>query len=157
VYHEYEYDAQFIANILPRIEHFRNLVINGVPPTPDGSESAGRAIKALHPADNGEVVDLPDFAALASELEALKDARNEADAAYEKAKQTIELAMGAATWAKCGDVCFSRKSQTRKGEIKVPLGYAEALRIAGIKHSISDGSTYRVLRTVKKIPQEITG
>lgn len=149
VYHEYEFDPAFIESIMPHVEHFRRLVISGTPPQPDGTESAGRAIKALHPKDNGETVDLPELADLAAQLETLRALKNNTEEAYETARQAIALAMGDATFAKCGDKRFSNKTQSRKGTITVPLGYAEALRIAGIKHTITDGCTYRVLRETK--------
>jgi len=116
----YERNDTFLEAIIPALHEFWQCVQDGTPPEIDGSESTRKAIRALHPNDNGEMVVLPpEFEAdieYLSELEQLIDA---SAVSAQEIKNKIMYTMGPNTYAFLnGERVFSYKTQkTASGKL----------------------------------------
>lgn len=113
----YERDDAFLQVVIPVLHEFWLGVQNGTPPEIDGTESTRKAIRALHPDDNGEMVVLPeDFEA---DLERLSELEYEIEANTLEAQQIknkVMYEMGANTYAFLnGERVFSYKTQKTAG------------------------------------------
>lgn len=111
----YERNDEFLDAIIPVLYEFWTGVQNGVPPTVDGSESTTRALKALHPLDNGETIQLPsEIGAVIREWELLKDTAKAIDAELKACHNRIIAAMGDNTFGVADGLKLSYKAQTRR-------------------------------------------
>lgn len=113
----YERDDAFLQVVIPVLHEFWLGVQNGEPPEIDGTESTRKAIRALHPDDNGEGIALdPSFEA---ELERLTELERDLDACtleIQQIKNRIMYEIGANTYAFLnGDCVFSYKTQRTAG------------------------------------------
>ena len=124
----YERNDYFLAKIIPVLQEFWESVQNGTPPEIDGSESSRKAIRALHPSDNGEAVTLPEeFEEDLKELSFLEDKICQMSLEAQQIKNKVMYFMGPNTFAFLnGERVFTYKSQNSK-----------------------DGKLTRVLRRVK--------
>jgi putative phage-type endonuclease len=103
-------------------------VLRKVPPLPDGSEDAGRALKSLYPAEDGQVVELhgllpdyEDYKTLTEEIKAKEKRLNEI-------KQRIMAQMGTAETALIGDRKATWKTVEKK-EYMVKASSSRVFRI----------------------------
>lgn len=99
--------------------------------------SVTRALKALHPDDNGETVILDEDAAQAArELELAKAERKAADERVEVLSNRLRAALGSATFGELpdGSGCLSLKTQER-AECVVPAAKFRVLRFTKTKAS----------------------
>lgn len=88
----------------------------GEPPRADHTESSLRALKALHPDDNGESVTLPlEFAAMREEIARLEVENREREERIDALKIQIREAIGSATFGVLpdGSGTYSLKTQER--------------------------------------------
>ena len=112
-------DEQAIHRLIELEAKFWSLVEAGLAPGADGSESAGRALQALHPRDSGATVDFGGdlvMNALFSHLLDARQALSQAEARESALKQQIQQYMGDATKAVFdrGEVSWKR-SQDGQG------------------------------------------
>lgn len=119
----YERDDAFLQVVIPVLHEFWLGVQNGTPPEIDGTESTRKAIRALHPDDNGEMVVLSeDFE---SDLERLSELEYEIEANTLEAQQIknkVMYEMGANTYAFLnGERVFSYKTQKTAGGKKARI------------------------------------
>lgn len=95
-------DEELIARLVELESEFWDKVVSGLAPTPDGSESAGKALQALYPRDTGATVDFTADLVMNKLYSHLTDARHALSKAEEeeaRVKQLIQQAMGEATKA----------------------------------------------------------
>jgi len=110
-------DGAFRALLLERLSEFWELLQRRIPPEPDGTESAGKALRALYPADNGTSVHLPpesatwarDYVESGAEIARLARVKQEA-------QNRLMAAMGEAATAVAADgTRFTCKVEHRRG------------------------------------------
>ena len=108
-------DEELIEKLIDLEAQFWSLVETRQAPAPDGSESAGVALRALYPRDTGSTVDFTGDLAMSALFSHLLDARAALDAAQAREaelKQRIQQAMGEATKAvfEAGEVTWKRSA-----------------------------------------------
>lgn len=126
---------------------FKDRLDHNDPPDIDGHPSTTRALKILHPADNGNTIPLPaDILAIDErrrevmlQLVALNDEKDVMD-------NQIRNMIGDNTFGFGPTFEYSLKTQERDGYLAVSPIMAEALRAEGIEFKQHRGSTFRVLR-----------
>lgn len=97
-----ERDEGLIAQLIELERQFWHWVETDTPPPADGSESALRALQALFPKDDGEILDLADDDELSgtlSQLEAVRQQLKALQAEESRHKQTLQQALGDASGA----------------------------------------------------------
>lgn len=95
-------DEAKIADLIQREAKFWLCVVKDIPPPADGSESSGRALASMYPADRGETLDCSDdtdMNKLFSDYWAYRQQREAAAAQEELLKQKLQERMGFATAA----------------------------------------------------------
>lgn len=145
---ERERNDDFLDTAYPVLHEFWQCVQTGEPPSIDGTEATARALKKLHPLDNGEVVEVSDAIAKEwHEAQEMKGVVRELEECIARRENQIRAAIGDNTYAEhCGTRMFSYKTQTRAGYLRVPTDHAGALVAAGVPFTETQSSTYRVLR-----------
>lgn len=129
---EYTRNDEFLDAIIPVLHEFWECVRNGTPPPIDGSDSCTRALRTLHPLDNGQTVQLaPEYAAKIREWEALKAEAKELEKRVKAAHNELVAALGENTFGEVDGLRISYKAQTRRA------------------YEVSE-TTFRVLRKVGK-------
>jgi putative phage-type endonuclease len=127
-----ERNDEFLDAIIPMLYEFWLGVQTNRPPDVDGSESCTRALKALHPLDNGETIALPnEFADIIEYWQDLKATRKAAQTQIDLIENQIRAALGDNTFGTVDGLTVSNKTQTRKS------------------YTVAD-ATFRVLRKVGK-------
>lgn len=128
----YERNDDFLDAVIPALFEFWQCVQNGTPPPVDGSESCTRALRTLHPLDNGNTIELPaEFSRKIQEMEDLKAMAKGIDEKLKAVKNELIAALGDNTFGVVDGMKLSYKAQTRKA------------------YEVAE-STYRVLRKVGK-------
>lgn len=113
-------DETMIAEIEAQVEWFWGLVQSRTQPEIDGHAATARVLKALHPRDNGETVDLPvDAIALYDDLNAQRAVISEAQRIAKKLKagpeNNLRALIGSATFGRLPDGrVLSLRTQTRQ-------------------------------------------
>jgi putative phage-type endonuclease len=128
----FERNDEFMDAIIPVLHEFWERVQAGDPPPVDGSESTTRALRLLHPLDNGKTVQLP--SEIGDKIRAWQNMTAEAkalDDLIKSAKNEIVAAIGDNTFGEVDGLKISYKAQTRRA------------------YEVSE-TTYRVLRKVGK-------
>ena len=139
-----------IKRILAGVREFYERIINADPPPVDDSASTYNTIRALHPDDNGETVELsPDVAGTVSRMRTLEEQIDALEAEVRGCKSVLLDAIGDNTFAFYGGMKYSYKTQERAGKISVSLDKKERLEAAGIEHRVSEPTKTRVLRAMK--------
>ena len=110
----YQRDDAFLEVVIPVLREFWECVKNGVRPAIDGTESTRRAIRALHPDDNGETITLPsEFEEELKELSFLEGKIEEMKLDAEKIRNHVMYTMGPNTYAFLnGERVFTYKTQS---------------------------------------------
>jgi putative phage-type endonuclease len=138
-----ERNDDFIAELRIKVREFWSRVQAKTAPTTDGSEATARALKALHPRDNGCEVKLPDESATWwAALEAAKDEEKGAKARKTDAENKLRAAIGDATFGVLPD---GRRIAARVTEVPGRTQVVEpcsfrALRIQETKPQTKKGS-----------------
>ncbi len=99
-------DDAVIERLIERERAFWRHVENDTPPPVDGSASSDRALRALYPHDDGEVLDFTDDAGLCGDFDELLDLRERLtrlQAQESRLKQRLQQAMGHASRALFGN------------------------------------------------------
>jgi putative phage-type endonuclease len=114
---EVERNQEFIDELEAKAVEFWGRVERKEAPAIDGSVASNKAIKALHPDDSGETVELTeDAVTLAICLETAKEAEKEAKADALEADNKLRAMLGAATFGTLPDGrIVSLKTTERKG------------------------------------------
>lgn len=152
VVHQRRHSA-FQHRLLEVVEDFWRRVWEDDPPEVDGSEATKRTIYALHPEALGHAVDLPaEFDAIAEELLEVSAARLVAEKRERELKNRITSQIGDATFGvTASGVAFSWKQQKRDGIDASKL----AAKYPDVYDDVHKLSKFRVLRSVKKVPDEV--
>lgn len=115
VWFDIEANERFQAALLDRLIEFWDRVRTNNPPPVDASASTSKALKLLHPCDNGQTVVLPDEAL---ELWAARERITDAIKSLEKEKELIDnrfrQMIGDNTYGVCQGTEWSLKTTTRK-------------------------------------------
>ena len=99
-----ERNEDFIAELRAKVAEFWSMVASKQAPTVDGSESTAKALKALHPKDNGETVELgAEAVQWIASLQAAKELKKTAEADATAAENKIREAIGDATFGALPD------------------------------------------------------
>jgi predicted phage-related endonuclease len=120
--YEVERNEDFIAGLVEHCREFYVQIETGIQPTIDGSESTTRAIKALHPADDGQTAQLPTEAAeWHDKLLAAKQAEKQAKEEKALYENKLRAAIGSATFGELGEgLKYSLKTTEKKGWTVAP-------------------------------------
>ena len=115
--HRIERDDELIEHIIKFEREFWDMVEQDTPPEADGSDSADRALRALYPRDNEDVVDYTDNNELDDDFDMLLEVRhriNHLNAQEAQLKQAIQQAMGKASRAvfNRGEVTWRRSNDS---------------------------------------------
>lgn len=100
--HRIERDEAMIAQLIALERQFWNYVKADTPPPADGSDSADRALRALFPQDDGEMVDFRHDAEVSQafvDLQRVRQILDDAKKEEVKLKHRLQQAMGTATLA----------------------------------------------------------
>lgn len=133
---EIERNDEYIAALEAKAEEFWTLVQRKEAPPTDGAEATTKAIKKLHPNDNGETIELDE--SIANTVREWKSAKNRASVAEDYAdllENEIRAALGRNTFGKLPDgQILSLKTTKLKGYTSVvePTTY-RTLRITSNK------------------------
>ncbi|MCG5539381.1 YqaJ viral recombinase family protein [Halorhodospira sp. 9622] len=117
-------DEAVIDRLIALEQAFWRLVEIDTPPPPDGSDSAGQALKALYPeSQSGQTLDLQEDAELGrsfAELQRLRETIAEQRRREESLKQRIQAAMGEAEKAvfPTGTVTWKRSAPSKRVDTK---------------------------------------
>jgi len=116
IWHDYERNDSFIAQMIEAEAEFWALVKSGEPPAVDGSEGTSRAIKAMFPKDDGDSVRLPEEATeWDRELVATKATIKKLEEEKTLYENRIKLAIGEATEGLLSNgTVYSYKTQEHK-------------------------------------------
>jgi putative phage-type endonuclease len=98
--HRIHRDETLIERLIALEQQFWNYVISDTPPPTDGSESSAKALAALYPADNSELIDFTQDDELNQTFSRLLEVRQViSDTTQEESelKQRIQAAMGSAS------------------------------------------------------------
>jgi putative phage-type endonuclease len=114
---EVERNQEFIDELEAKAEDFWGKVQRKEAPPADGSEATSKALKRLHPDDDGSTIVLDQEAEeLTVALEAAKASKSEAEAKEKEAKNKLIAKIGAATFADLpGGRRLSLKTTERTG------------------------------------------
>lgn len=114
---EVERNEKFIAELEASAEEFWARVQRKEAPEVDGSEATARTLKALHPDDNGQTVELPEEAEqLWLRLEDARERKSLAEKHEKAAKNMLQALIGSATFGVLSDGrTISYKTQERDG------------------------------------------
>lgn len=147
-YQRIERNPDLCAIIASRAAEFMDAVQRGEAPPVDGSDHTTRALKALHPSDNGERVPLPlEAVDWHHEMEAVKAQIKALESKRDLLQNQFRAALGPATFGFAPGLEVSLKTQGDKpSKIEVPLEHASALAAASIPHEIKRSPEFRVLR-----------
>lgn len=111
----YERNDEFLDAVIPVLYEFWECVQNGTPPPVDGSDSCTRALRLLHPLDNGHTVQLPaEYAGKIQEWEGLKSQAKDLEKQIKAAHNELVAALGDNTFGEVDGLRLSYKAQTRK-------------------------------------------
>lgn len=129
----YERNDEFLDAIIPVLHEFWECVQRNEAPMVDGTEATAKALRALHPMDNGETVEIDAEVVEAwAELQELKSMVKEAQDEMTRRENIVKAALRDNTFgAHDGQRLFSWKAQTRKS------------------YTVAE-TTFRVLRKVGK-------
>jgi putative phage-type endonuclease len=108
-------DDELIERLIEREAEFWHRVETRQAPEPDGSDSAGQALRALYPRDTGTTLDFSgdlEKAKLFSHLLDAREALTKAETSEAELKQLVQQAMGDATKAifDAGEVTWKRSA-----------------------------------------------
>lgn len=110
-----ERNGKFTLGLERKIEQFWQLVESNTPPDIDGSPATEEALKALHPNDTGEIVQLPAEAeAWTSRLEEIGEAEKALADERRLLQNQLRAAIGSASFGEVGGITWSLKTSTRK-------------------------------------------
>jgi putative phage-type endonuclease len=115
-------DEDKIADLIQREEKFWQCVMTDVPPAVDGSESSGRALASMYPADRGDVLDCTDdmdMNRLFSDYWAYRQQREAAEEQESLLKQQLQTRLGFAS----GAVLSNGKISWRKIKDSTAIDY----------------------------------
>lgn len=108
---EFQRHEKLIQGVIAKCSEFYQHIVSDTPPPLDGSESTLQTIKALHPDDNGETVELPEDAVVAAQiLERIKADKKRLEAEENAARVIILNAIGDNTYANGFGVSVSYKT-----------------------------------------------
>lgn len=115
-----ERNDDFIETMIEQEAYFWSLVVDGVPPDPDGSIATAECLKKLYPGDSGEIIDLPvesnDWDQL---IVAAKASRKTMEGVIRENENRIKAALGNATTGVLPDGSrYTWKSQTAHHDAK---------------------------------------
>lgn len=120
------------------VSFWTNHVIPRTPPEPDGSAGSGRLLRTRHPVDDGsELVALPHQYDLLDRFRRVQDNKAQAEAEEERLKQTIQAAMGEASYLLAPGVRISWK-RSRDGietDWQNYAGHLEALLAGSVGYN----------------------
>ena len=124
--HRIKRDEALIAHLYELEREFWQLVEADTPPDPDGSGSAGQALQALYPRDQGETINLADNPAMEGDFNELLDLRDTLSRLTEREstlKQRIQQSMGLASKATFteGSVTWKRSKDSTTLDTKALL------------------------------------
>jgi putative phage-type endonuclease len=107
-------DDEFLADVLPVLEVFWKACKDRTPPAVDGSEATAKAIKRLHPLDNGETIVLPaEYSGIIAKWDSLKSARKTLQKEIDAVENQIKAAIADNTYGTVDGFTLSYKAQTR--------------------------------------------
>jgi len=116
-------------------DFWNNFIISKIPPSPDGSISSGQTIKRMYPEEEvGKIIDITNIQNQ-GELERLdiaKTKKKENEADIYLINQDLQMKMGDAELAICGDKKITWKMQERKEHI-VKASKSRVMRIGKYK------------------------
>jgi len=133
-----ERDDELINCCVVAAHQFLGDIAAGREPEPGGTDADSDAIRHLYPADDGGTVTL-DVDEWRERLERLEQAKREAKAINDvicEIENQLKAAIGDHTYAVCGDVSFSYRTQERKGYVVQPTIF-RALRKVSKKENES--------------------
>lgn len=114
VWFDLKRNDEFIAVLIDRLSEFWHQVETKEPPPVDGSEATKRALKALHPADNGESIELPEAAGpLWLERQLLSEQIKEFECRKDAIDNQFKAWIGGNTYGTLQGDCWTLKTQTR--------------------------------------------
>ncbi|MGB1922534.1 MAG: YqaJ viral recombinase family protein [Alcanivorax sp.] len=124
--HRIKRDEALIAHLYELEREFWQLVEADTPPDPDGSGSAGQALQALYPRDQGGTINLADNPAMEGDFNELLDLRDTLSRLTEREstlKQRIQQSMGLASKATFteGSVTWKRSKDSTSLDTKALL------------------------------------
>jgi len=116
-------DDAKIADLIQREEQFWQCVVQDIPPAVDGSESSGKALASMYPADKGEVLDCtedPDMNKLFGEYWAYRQQRETAEDQENLLKQRLQERLGFASGAvlDCGKISWRKSKDSTETDFK---------------------------------------
>ena len=111
-----DFSEEFFGDAVERLEEFKWRLDNNKAPPVDSPKHL-RAMKLLHPNDNGETVDLSqEILGLANQLEAEKEVIKSSSESKDEIEARIREAIGSATFGRLPDgTVMSLKTTARKG------------------------------------------
>ncbi|EJL72249.1 putative phage-type endonuclease [Variovorax sp. CF313] len=120
--HRIERDETMIVQLVELEKRFWRFVETDTAPPADGSESAGLALRALWPRDNGKTADFKgdmEMSSAFSDLLALRQILTDAIAREAQVKQRIQQRMGEATTARfdAGEVRWKRSKDSTSVDV----------------------------------------
>ena len=143
-----------IAEIIQAVQEFHDRLVNDNPPMIDGHAATAKALRLLHPDDNGETVALGvDTDGWLVSLNIAKAEIKKHEAAKLEAENHIKAALGAYTFADLpGGGRLSYKTQERSGYLKVADTPETRMTLerTGVGYTETPGSKFRVLRELKR-------
>lgn len=130
-----------------RAKEFMENLARGILPPPDGREKTTKALKLLHPNDDGEIVALPQEALeWYRQIDYWESVRKDAERKEESYKNLVRSVLGEHTYGEFGPVRFTWKTTGgSSSKIEVPVEYAAKLVEAGVKFEIKTSPVYRKL------------
>jgi putative phage-type endonuclease len=123
-------DETLIRKLVFHGERFWQMVTDRKPPPIDGSKAAANDLARAYPADDGEVIGIPDeIAADVAALKGLRSTKGEIEKAMRLHENRIKAAMGAATEGHTADgLVVTLKTTERAGYTVKPSSF-RAIRI----------------------------
>ena len=104
----------FQMALIDRLAKFWECVRTGTPPDADGSEATKRALKALHPLDSGESIELPESAGtLWLERQMLAEQIKEFEGRKDAIDNQFKVWIGPNTYGTFEGDCWTYKTQSR--------------------------------------------
>ena len=122
---EIERDEDFITELEARLSEFWQRVQTKTPPPVDGKPATLRALKALHPDDNGKTIELDkEIAGWVARAERAKADKKAAEVAEKEAENHIKAVLGPNTFGTLPDGrSVSYKTQERDGYTVQPTKF----------------------------------
>jgi putative phage-type endonuclease len=116
-------DDAKIADLILREEKFWQCVVQDIPPPVDGSESCGRALASMYPADKGEVLDCTEDTSmnkLFSDYWSYRQQRQAAEDQENLLKQRLQERLGFASGAvlDCGKISWRKAKDSTETDFK---------------------------------------